>query len=199
MRALVRHHGAVPDELPARVHGHCGERGEPGHRGGRGGQRGLGQAHDSDGKVPVQPCLSPITGAVWGREAGRKIRMRSCLQAHRHDYGQWQARRSWLIASATSAGSVSRARWWLASRMTGQPSPAARAASSSYASLSRRYAQGASGQRGAGGCASVNMASGRDRKSTRLNSSHVEISYAVFCLKKKKANVTILLMSKKQK
>src|SRR5690625_7063890 len=29
----------------------------------------------------------------------------------------------------------------------------------------------------------------RDRKSTRLNSSHVAISYAVFCLKKKK-NVT---------
>src|SRR5690606_39544625 len=27
---------------------------------------------------------------------------------------------------------------------------------------------------------------GRDRKSTRLNSSHVKISYAVFCLKKKK-------------
>src|SRR5437868_12266654 len=26
----------------------------------------------------------------------------------------------------------------------------------------------------------------RDRKSTRLNSSHVSISYAVFCLKKKK-------------
>src|SRR5438874_9965541 len=30
------------------------------------------------------------------------------------------------------------------------------------------------------------MSEGRDRKSTRLNSSHVEISYAVFCLKKKK-------------
>src|SRR5690349_23191089 len=28
---------------------------------------------------------------------------------------------------------------------------------------------------------------GEDRKSTRLNSSHVEISYAVFCLKKKKS------------
>src|SRR3954468_1489900 len=27
-----------------------------------------------------------------------------------------------------------------------------------------------------------------DRKSTRLNSSHVEISYAVFCLKKKKTD-----------
>src|SRR5699024_11333736 len=29
----------------------------------------------------------------------------------------------------------------------------------------------------------------RDRKSTRLNSSHVSISYAVFCLKKKRAEV----------
>src|SRR5690606_41120296 len=28
----------------------------------------------------------------------------------------------------------------------------------------------------------------KDRKSTRLNSSHVKISYAVFCLKKKKQN-----------
>src|SRR5690606_39674845 len=34
--------------------------------------------------------------------------------------------------------------------------------------------------RAGGGCGS------RDRKSTRLNSSHVKISYAVFCLKKKK-------------
>src|SRR5690606_41986998 len=30
------------------------------------------------------------------------------------------------------------------------------------------------------------MAKPKDRKSTRLNSSHVKISYAVFCLKKKK-------------
>src|SRR5690349_22379589 len=29
-----------------------------------------------------------------------------------------------------------------------------------------------------------------DRKSTRLNSSHVEISYAVFCLKKKKSQLS---------
>src|SRR5699024_11378383 len=29
-----------------------------------------------------------------------------------------------------------------------------------------------------------------DRKSTRLNSSHVSISYAVFCLKKKKKHLT---------
>src|SRR3712207_8404997 len=33
--------------------------------------------------------------------------------------------------------------------------------------------------------------SGQDRKSTRLNSSHANISYAVFCLKKKKNNNTI--------
>src|SRR5690349_21994725 len=32
----------------------------------------------------------------------------------------------------------------------------------------------------------------RDRKSTRLNSSHVEISYAVFCLKKKKKKYKLL-------
>src|SRR3712207_8071663 len=31
----------------------------------------------------------------------------------------------------------------------------------------------------------------RDRKSTRLNSSHANISYAVFCLKKKKKKVVI--------
>src|SRR5690606_41452665 len=30
------------------------------------------------------------------------------------------------------------------------------------------------------------LAAAQDRKSTRLNSSHVKISYAVFCLKKKK-------------
>src|SRR3712207_7021460 len=30
----------------------------------------------------------------------------------------------------------------------------------------------------------------QDRKSTRLNSSHANISYAVFCLKKKKHNTT---------
>src|SRR2546430_4296084 len=31
----------------------------------------------------------------------------------------------------------------------------------------------------------------RDRKSTRLNSSHSQISYAVFCLKKKKNTVRV--------
>src|SRR5206468_7877923 len=40
---------------------------------------------------------------------------------------------------------------------------------------------------------SVNYAVGADRKSTRLNSSHDQISYAVFCLKKKKKKFTNLM------
>src|SRR3712207_6909320 len=35
----------------------------------------------------------------------------------------------------------------------------------------------------------------RDRKSTRLNSSHANISYAVFCLKKKKKTMTTKTLS----
>src|SRR3989475_8458981 len=35
-------------------------------------------------------------------------------------------------------------------------------------------------------------ASQRDRKSTRLNSSHSQISYAVFCLKKKNDNIQFI-------
>src|SRR5690606_39310078 len=35
----------------------------------------------------------------------------------------------------------------------------------------------------------------KDRKSTRLNSSHVKISYAVFCLKKKNYNILISCFS----
>src|SRR5256885_12155997 len=34
-------------------------------------------------------------------------------------------------------------------------------------------------------------AGGQDRKSTRLNSSHLVISYAVFCLKKKKQQLNV--------
>src|SRR5256885_10363353 len=35
----------------------------------------------------------------------------------------------------------------------------------------------------------------KDRKSTRLNSSHLVISYAVFCLKKKKTYIIILYLN----
>src|SRR5688572_31572829 len=36
-----------------------------------------------------------------------------------------------------------------------------------------------------------------DRKSTRLNSSHSQISYAVFCLKKKSSDATPVLRSRR--
>src|SRR2546430_13506300 len=44
----------------------------------------------------------------------------------------------------------------------------------------------ADGSRTSASARSCSSRSSRDRKSTRLNSSHSQISYAVFCLKKKK-------------
>src|SRR3989454_2821514 len=61
-----------------------------------------------------------------------------------------------------------------------------------YTTLFRSYSLRAVVERGAGrgrtiGVPTINLTSPdpRDRKSTRLNSSHLVISYAVFCLKKK--------------
>src|SRR2546430_6460322 len=48
--------------------------------------------------------------------------------------------------------------------------------------LSRSSARGFQRNRGRRPCTAISL----DRKSTRLNSSHSQISYAVFCLKKKK-------------
>src|SRR5256885_2814734 len=53
-------------------------------------------------------------------------------------------------------------------------------------------AQLAAGDR-ALGAGQQELAAQRDRKSTRLNSSHLVISYAVFCLKKKKCTVGYVL------
>src|SRR2546428_9460651 len=47
-------------------------------------------------------------------------------------------------------------------------------------------------------CSALKLGGSKDRKSTRLNSSHDQISYAVFCLKKKKianADDTLLLLT----
>src|SRR3712207_8198684 len=43
----------------------------------------------------------------------------------------------------------------------------------------------------------VKQAVDKDRKSTRLNSSHANISYAVFCLKKKKTPTYSLMITVK--
>src|SRR5690554_7763600 len=45
---------------------------------------------------------------------------------------------------------------------------------------------------------SLQAANQEDRKSTRLNSSHVRISYAVFCLKKKKKKTKKITSNKKK-
>src|SRR5690348_18088656 len=54
----------------------------------------------------------------------------------------------------------------------------------------RAEARGAQDRSGEGG--QLGPPQARDRKSTRLNSSHPSISYAVFCLKKKKKTKNIL-------
>src|SRR3989442_9960744 len=60
--------------------------------------------------------------------------------------------------------------------------------------VSHREARSIAGRGPAIDRASRCETSGRqDRKSTRLNSSHVRISYAVFCLKKKKTKKTASL------
>src|SRR2546426_4144976 len=54
------------------------------------------------------------------------------------------------------------------------------------------------GGRGARDGKPARPAGTRDRKSTRLNSSHLVISYAVFCLKKKKNNRNTVCIVKNQ-
>src|SRR6266567_7916706 len=49
------------------------------------------------------------------------------------------------------------------------------------------------------GCAAAHCEIVADRKSTRLNSSHSQISYAVFCLKKKKTKTTHSCQKKNKK
>src|SRR3712207_8518724 len=59
--------------------------------------------------------------------------------------------------------------------------------------LARRRSPVTHRERGRSGTTSgavrVQQAGSEDRKSTRLNSSHANISYAVFCLKKKKNKI----------
>src|SRR5256885_16744582 len=64
-----------------------------------------------------------------------------------------------------------------------------------FRSLRHPRRQGADGNRLLRGAAgAVGRALRADRKSTRLNSSHLVISYAVFCLKKKNKHMMTPLM-----
>src|SRR2546427_9628492 len=67
-------------------------------------------------------------------------------------------------------------------RRSASPSPSGIHTASHPVSSRRPAARCASGMNRE----SLNARTAQDRKSTRLNSSHSQISYAVFCLKKKK-------------
>src|SRR3712207_8123357 len=76
-------------------------------------------------------------------------------------------------------------------RASGWRGPSSSDSHSSGPSQRRSQSPGSSGGGGGGGGGGGTSPSptdhtGPDRKSTRLNSSHANISYAVFCLKKKK-------------
>src|SRR5216684_8045792 len=66
-----------------------------------------------------------------------------------------------------------------------------------YTTLFRSLGEPVCVGRPAGACTTISP-SARDRKSTRLNSSHGYISYAVFCLKKKKYPHLFLPYKKKK-
>src|SRR2546427_7314525 len=79
--------------------------------------------------------------------------------------------RSLLAGCRAVRGGV---RGWTAIPCSGRPRRLERDSHGSCPSVTTRRRQAAGGSLA------------RDRKSTRLNSSHSQISYAVFCLKKKK-------------
>src|SRR5699024_11942998 len=73
-----------------------------------------------------------------------------------------------------------------ARRPQGGPGPAGRPEAVDHRPAGDRQAGGGHpGQGGGAGGQRLRLREVQDRKSTRLNSSHVSISYAVFCLKKK--------------
>src|SRR3712207_6872848 len=78
-------------------------------------------------------------------------------------------------------------------------SPAGRGAQGDDQLRGRSYAAGVSGHRPHRAAAvdgdGARGGHDQDRKSTRLNSSHANISYAVFCLKKKTYNLSSYLLT----
>src|SRR5574338_121812 len=84
---------------------------------------------------------------------------------------------------ADEQAGVAQLRW----RVSGRCPCSWRAPSlASIRQMSGQVSRGSAGEYQADEPAGVARLSWRDRKSTRLNSSHHGISYAVFCLKKKK-------------
>src|SRR3712207_8676979 len=77
--------------------------------------------------------------------------------------------------------------------LTGAGETAERGAPDAAARIVNRSRIGHEGLKIVGCLQSLGFVEILDRKSTRLNSSHANISYAVFCLKKKNTNTIYLL------
>src|SRR5438874_9295075 len=88
---------------------------------------------------------------------------------------------------------MARARWGMMMKknMENGPAPSMRAASLRSGSSAWMAVSRMSAAKGSHCQATMMMIEARDRKSTRLNSSHVETSYAGFCLKKKNTATTV--------
>src|SRR6266498_4520908 len=143
------------------------------------------------GRLPVSG--RPGGGVARGGGGGRRRSLGACSGAgHPRGYrrrsgrrrrrwrprpGGRRGRRCRSTGSTTPQGGRASARPPCPPRTRG-PRATVRAGSPSRASAARRPA--------------------RDRKSTRLNSSHVRISYAVFCLKKKKKKIFKIFFKKKK-
>src|SRR5438067_4827503 len=86
--------------------------------------------------------------------------------------GYWRAHAAstfWILVRVCGSPEISACVWSMTGGTSSAPMPTT-AATVATTALARPIQRGG----------------GEDRKSTRLNSSHVSISYAVFCLKKKK-------------
>src|SRR6266702_901392 len=109
--------------------------------------------------------------------------------------------------SEVSLGGWTRTLWRV--RPYGQPTPGAGASTMStwpVRSANRastfsvpRHSAASMNRVRRSGPPSMHAKPNRDRKSTRLNSSHVAISYAVFCLKKKKTLRVVFWIENKKK
>src|SRR2546430_8426737 len=91
--------------------------------------------------------------------------------------------------ATTSTSALFTRSWWLSNaRGTPKRLPAASADS-------RRLVDSAVISKSSGSDCKAGMCASADRKSTRLNSSHSQISYAVFCLKKKKKEMLQIIIN----
>src|SRR2546427_8779288 len=92
-----------------------------------------------------------------------------------------QSDSSWLAAFEASVLASRLSSWAMKSSRLPTAPPCLSVRSASARCARRRYSSSSTST-----LAANTASSARDRKSTRLNSSHSQISYAVFCLKKKK-------------